>query len=110
MNQDVLLPLIPIALFVCVYLAIKAVVDARARRQMVATNGSQDLVRSILEGEETRRRHASLRWGTVLAVLAIGFAIVEAGWTDVTPGVFAVLLGATGLGNLVAWFAARRLG
>ena len=82
-----------------------------ARRQMVATNGSQDLVRSILEGEETRRRHASLRWGTVLVVLAIGFAIVEAaGWTDVTPGVFAVLLGATGLGNLVAWFAARRLG
>ncbi len=111
MNQDALLPLIPIALFVCAYLAIKSVVDARARRQMVATNGSQDLVRSILEGEETRRRHASLRWGTVLVVLAIGFAIVEAaGWTDVTPGVFAVLLGATGLGNLVAWFAARRLG
>ncbi|MCD9006809.1 hypothetical protein LDO31_11285 [Luteimonas sp. XNQY3] len=103
--------LIPVTLFVCVHLSIKAVVDARTRRQMVAANGSEDMLRSILEGEETRRRQASLRWGTILVALALGFAGIEAfGWTKPTPGVFALLLGATGIGNLVAYVLARRLG
>ena len=102
--------LIPVTLFVCVYLSIKAVVDARTRRQMVAANGSEDMLRSILEGEETRRRQASLRWGTILVALALGFAGIEAfGWTEASPGVFALLLGATGIGNLVAFALARRV-
>jgi hypothetical protein len=101
--------LIPIVLFICITYAIKAVVDARVRRQMVSANGSEDLVRSILEGEETRRRHASLRWGIVMVALAIGFVLIEAfGWDEVTPGVIAVLLGATGLGNLAYYAAARK--
>ena len=34
--------------------------------------------------------------------LAVGFALIECfGWDDVTPGAIAVLLGATGIGNLV---------
>ena len=69
--------LIPISLFICIAYAIKSVVDARVRRQMVDSNGSQDLVRSILEGDELRRRHGSLRWGITLVVLALGFAAVE---------------------------------
>ncbi|TWI05993.1 hypothetical protein IP90_00255 [Luteimonas cucumeris] len=103
--------LIPITLFICITYAIKVVVDARVRRQMIESNGSQELVRSILEGEESRRRHGSLRWGVVLVALAIGFALIEAfGWDDMTPGVFAILLGATGLGNLAYYLTARRLG
>lgn len=103
--------LVPITLFVCITYAIKAVVDAYVRRKMVESNGSQELLKSILEGEEGRRRHGSLRWGVVLVALAIGFAIIEAfGWREPTPGIFAVLLGATGLGNLAYYFAARRLG
>ncbi len=103
--------LVPITLFICITYAIKAVVDAYLRRKMVESNGSQELLRSILEGEEVRRRHSSLRWGVVLVALAIGFALIEAfGWTEPTPGIFAVLLGATGLGNLAYYFAARRLG
>ena len=107
MNFEVL---IPITLFVCIAYAIKAVVDARVRRQMVSANGSEDLVRSILEGEESRRRHASLRWGIVLVALAVGFLLVQAfGWTELNPGVIALLLGATGLGNLAYYAAARKL-
>ncbi len=109
-SPDFLMPFIPMVLFACIAYAIKAVVDARVRRQMVESNGSQDLVRSILEGEELRRRHGSLRWGVVLVALAIGFGLIEAwGWTEPNPGVFAVLLGAVGLGNLVYYFASRRL-
>ena len=102
--------LIPVTLFVCAYLSIKAVVDARTRRQMVAANGSEDMLRSILEGEELRRRQASLRWGTILVALALGFAGIEfVGWTEASPGVFSLLLGATGIGNLVAFTLARRI-
>lgn len=108
MNFEIL---IPITLFVCIAYAIKAVVDARVRRQMVDSNGSQDLVRSMLEGEELRRRHGSLRWGVILVALAAGFGLVDAGgWDDITPAVMAILLGATGLGNLAYYFIARKQG
>lgn len=111
MNPDTLLPLIPISLFVCTTYAIKLLVDARVRRQLVSANVSEELVRSIVEGDERRRRHASLRWGVVLVALALGFCVIElAGWQSVTPGVVAILLGATGLGNLTYFGVSRRLG
>ena len=44
-----------------------------------------------------------------MVALAIGFVLIEAfGWDEVTPGVIAVLLGATGLGNLAYYAAARK--
>ena len=103
--------LIPITLFACIAYSIKAVVDARVRRQLVACNGAPDLVRTILEGDEVNRRLSSLRWGITLVALSIGFAIVEAaGWREITPGVIAVLVGAVGIGNLGSFAAARKLG
>ena len=103
--------MIPISLFVCIAYSIKAVVDARVRKQLVASNGDPSLVRSILEGDETARRLSSLRWGITLVALSIGFAIVEAaGWREITPGVIAVLVGAVGIGNLGSFAASRKLG
>ena len=103
--------LIPVTLFVCIAYSIKAVVDARVRKQLVSSNGSPELVASILHADETNRRLSSLRWGITLVMLALGFGIVEAaGWQDVTPGVIAVLVGAVGLGNLASFAAARKLG
>ena len=108
MNFEIL---IPITLFLAIAYTIKAVVDAGVRRKMVDANGSQDLVRSMLEGEDLRRRHGSLRWGVTLVALSIGFAIVEAaGWREITPGVIAVLVGAVGIGNLGSFAASRKLG
>ncbi len=102
--------LIPIVLFICIAYAIKAVVDARVRRQMIGTAGSDALVQSLVQGEEARGRFASLRWGVVLIALAIGFALIQAfGWTELNPGVVAILAGATGLGNLAFFAIARRL-
>lgn len=103
--------LIPITMFICITYAIKAVVDARVRRQMVAVGGSEELVRSVLQGDELRRRHSSLHWGVVLIALALGFGLIQLfGWQELTPGMIAVLAGATGLGNLVFFAMARRLG
>ena len=107
MNFEVL---IPISLFIAIAYTIKAVMDARVRRQMIDSNGSQDLVRAMLQGEELRQRQGSLRWGITFTALALGFALVEAGgWNEVTPGVIAVLLGAIGLGNLAFYGLSRRL-
>lgn len=101
--------LIPITLFICIFLSIKTVIEARARRQMIQSNGSEDMLRAIVEGEELRRRQSSLRWGVILVTLAIGFGLLEAfDWKDPSPGLIAILLGATGLGNLAAYYIARR--
>ena len=103
--------LIPISLFAAIAYSIKAVVDARVRKQLVSSNGAPDLVRSILQGDETNRRLSSLRWGITLVALALGFGIVEAaGWQDITPGVIAVLVGALGIGNLASFAASRKFG
>lgn len=103
--------LIPIVLFVCVTYAIKVCVDAMARRRMLEAGGSAELVNSVLRDEELRRRHSSLRWGIVLLSVALGFGLIQwFGWQEVTPGLIAVLAGATGLGNLVFFAVSRKLG
>jgi hypothetical protein len=105
MNFEIL---IPISLFVCIAYAIKVVVDARARSRMISTGGSEELVNSILHDEQQRRRQSSLRWGVVLVFVAAGFGLIQwFNWQEVTPGLVAVLAGATGLGNL-AFFAISR--
>ncbi|MFY2763097.1 hypothetical protein [Arenimonas sp. MALMAid1274] len=101
--------LIPITLFVCIAYSIKTVVDAYTRRRIIESRGSEELVRSLLDGEANRRRLASLHWGCVLVALAVGFGLVEwIGTERVTPGVVAVLLGATGLGNLAFYLLERK--
>ena len=103
--------LIPIVMFICVVYAIKVVVDARTRAKLIASNGSEELIRSLVQAEALQRRHASLRWGILLLAVAVGFALIEAfGWREIAPGVVAVLLGVTGLGNLLAYAASRKLG
>lgn len=102
--------LIPIIFFLCVTYAIKALLDARTRAKIIAANGSEEMIRSLVQNEEQQRRHASIRWGVVLVCLAIGFALIEYfGWDDVTPGAIAVLLGATGVGNLLSFAVSRNL-
>ncbi|MFC5436430.1 DUF6249 domain-containing protein [Rhodanobacter umsongensis] len=108
MNFEIL---IPITLFICIVYAIKVVVDARARQHMVNAGGSTELVNSVLRDEELRRRHSSLRWGIVLLSVGLGFGLIQwFGWQEVTPGLIAVLAGATGVGNLVFFAISRRIG
>lgn len=103
--------LVPIVLFLCVTWAFKAVLDAVMRDRMLREPGTEDLLRSILQGERARYRLASLRWGLLLIAVAIGFAIIQAlGWREITPGAIAVLAGCTGLGQLAFYGVSRRLG
>ena len=100
--------LIPIAFFVCVTSAIKAVLDARMRGKLIQSNGSSEMIRTLVQNEEEANRYASLRWGIVLTSLAVGFGLIQwFGWDEITPGAIAVLLGATGVGNLAFYSIAR---
>jgi hypothetical protein len=106
--MDIPTALVPISLFLFIFLTIRAVVDARARRSMLQSHGSEEMLRALVEGEEARRRQSSLRWGVILVALAIGFGVLEAfNWEEPSPAVFAVLLGATGIGNLAAYYLSR---
>ncbi|HEY7671754.1 MAG TPA: hypothetical protein VIC71_06010 [Gammaproteobacteria bacterium] len=102
--------LIPIIFFVCIAYIIKAILESRTRAKLIAANSSEELIRSLLVSEEQQRRQTSLRWGIVLSCLAGGFALIQTfGYNDVTPGAIAVLLGATGVGNLAFYAIARNL-
>jgi hypothetical protein len=102
--------MIPIIALLCITYVIKALLDARTRGKLIAANGSEELIRSLVQNEEQQRRHASVRWGIVLVSLAVGFALIEFfGWDDITPGAIAVLLGATGVGNLISYYVSRDL-
>ena len=107
MNFDILLP---ITLIVGIVYAIKVVVDARLRRHIVNAGGSVEVVNSLLRDDQLQRRHSSLRWGIVLLTVALGFGLIEwFGWREITPGLIAVLAGATGLGNLMFFAVSRRM-
>lgn len=108
MNLEVL---IPITLFLSIAYAIKVVADMLVRRRLAESNGSEALVQSMLAGEAERARTGSLRWGIVMIAVAAGFGLIEAGgWNEMTPGVIAILLGATGVGNLAFYALAKRQG
>ncbi len=88
--------------------SIRVIVEGRIRGKLIA-NGSEELYRTMLQSEETARRRASLRWGIVLTALAAGCALIALlGWHEVSPRTVAILLAATGLGNLAAYAAAAR--
>ena len=53
MNFDVL---VPITLFISIVYAIKVIADALVRRRLVESNGSEELVRSMLASEAERAR------------------------------------------------------
>jgi putative exporter of polyketide antibiotics len=102
--------LVPITLFVCIAYTIKAVVDAYARRKMIESHGSEELLRTLLAGENARTRLSSLYWACVLIALALGFGLIDVlGIDRVTPGSIALLLGSTGVGNLAYHLLAAKI-
>lgn len=101
--------LIPITLFGCITYVIKLLIEARLRILMMRAGGSDELIRSILEGEVSQRRYASLRSGITLIALAGGFALIQIlGWNDITPGAVAVIAAAVGTGNLTYFALTNR--
>ena len=101
--------LIPISLFVCIVVAIKVVVDARWRKRLVETNPSEELMKSIMAGEEISRRLSALKWGLVLTLLGVAFGIIDAtNMSSDSPGAWGVLFAAAGVGMLAYHGIANR--
>jgi hypothetical protein len=106
MNFDILLP---ITLIVGVVYAIRVVVEARLRQHILAAGASAEVVASLLRDEQRRRHQSALRWGIVWSSVALGFAVIAwLGWKEFTPGLIAVLAGATGIGHMIFFWVSRR--
>lgn len=102
--------LVPVSLFVCIAYSIKSVVDARTRGRLLEANRSDEIIRAILLTDDWQRRYSALHWGIVLVCLAGGFALIELiGWRQITPGGIALLLAATGVGNIISYLITRLL-
>ena len=100
--------IVPLALFACITYAFRVVVDAIMRYRMLREPGTEDLLRSMLQGEQTDRRLSSLRWGLLATALALGFGVIAAAGIDgVTPAAIAILLAGTGISQLT-YFAITR--
>jgi hypothetical protein len=98
-----------IALFIAIIAPIKWLIEARFRHRMIQAGLTGDLQKEWIANELEQRRQSSLRWGTVLVTLALGFAIIAiGGWQNVTAAPVAVLVAATGIGNLVYFALTRR--
>jgi len=93
--------MIPVALFVCIALSIKFVVDARVRRRLAETHASEDLIRAMLQAEDQYRRVGALKWGIVFTLVGIAFGLIDAlGLDPDAPATFGLLIGAAGVGML----------
>jgi hypothetical protein len=102
--------LVPIGLFASVVYSLKLLVDARMR-YLFMKSGMPDAVSAMLTGEEQLRRMGTLRWGLVLTALAAGVGVTAAmAWDPLSAPGIATLLGGLGVGNLVAFAVAHKLG
>ncbi|TDR46502.1 hypothetical protein DFR29_10333 [Tahibacter aquaticus] len=102
--------LVPIVLFGCITYVIKLIVEARMRVLLLRAGGSDELLRSLLDSDVSRRRHSSLRSGITLVAVALGFAFIQGrGWDEINAGTIAILAGAVGLGNLAYFLVSQRL-
>ena len=94
---------IPIVLFICIFLAIKVVVDARVRRRLVETNGSEELVKVMLAADEEARRGNALKWGLVSVAIGGAFFMQQMFKLDENdPATFGLLFVAAGAALLHA--------
>lgn len=95
----------PIALFVCISLTIKFVMDAWVRRRIVEAHASEEIVRAMLNADEKARRLSTLKWGLTLTGLGLAFASIGGLGLDLqSPAALGLLTGAAGIGLLIHHF------
>lgn len=100
---------IPMVLFVCITYSIKILVDSRLRRRMVETNGSEELVKTLMEADEQNRRVSALKWGMVLTSIGVAFFIQQVtNLNENDPATYGLLFVATGVGLLGYHFVAGK--
>jgi len=103
--------LVPVVLFVCAFLAFKALLEAVIRLRLMQLGQSETSLRALLDADRFQRRAGALRTGIALVAIALGAALIQAfGWTEVTPGVVATVVLPLGVGELIFFFLSTRDG
>lgn len=101
--------IVVLVVFGSIVTAIRHVVDARVRRQMVEHHASEELVKSMLTADEQYRRLSALKWGLVLTLVGLALGLIGALHLEGdSPGTFGLLFGAAGVGLLAFHLIADR--
>jgi hypothetical protein len=90
--------LMPIAIAVCIVVALKIIESSRIRRRMIDSQPMPETVNALLEDERLDRKHSALKWSFVLASLGVAFWLI--GWLDLEasdPETFGLLSGSAGV-------------
>jgi hypothetical protein len=102
--------IVPLALFICITIAFKAVLETISRYRILKEGVSSSLLAELLQHDARQRRLASLRWGIFLVAIGLSFALLEAlNWTRPSAGGFALLALVTGAGQLIYFRLSQRL-
>lgn len=111
MNTADIGEMIPMVLFVCIVMAIKFIVDARVRKQMMENHVDQEMIKSMLEADEQSRRLSALKWGLVMTAVGIAFCAVDLlhmQYEKDGPGALGLVVFAAGAGMLAYHAIANR--
>lgn len=102
--------LIPISVFIAFVMSIKIICDYLLRRRLSSSNGSQELITTMLQTDEQGRRLSALKWGLVLTLVGVAFGLISALHLDSNnPGTWGLLIGAAGVGMLAYHAMAGRM-
>ena len=103
--------IVPVALFLCITYAFKAVLDAIGRYRTLKEGVSEALLAEQLRHEARERRLATLRLGIFLVSAGLAFALLEAlDWTSPTAGSISLLAIFCGIGQMLYYRIVQRGG
>jgi len=102
---DIIAILIPIILAFCIVYVIRMLSDNRLRRDLAEMETEWEIVKLMLETDQTNRREATTRWGTL--TLSLGLGMVAIHLFKLSAGdtlAYGILFVATGVGLVFSKF------
>ncbi|PWK54417.1 DUF6249 domain-containing protein [Pleionea mediterranea] len=100
--EEIVSMIIPMVGFVCLVAIIKVVTDNRVRRRLAETHASDEVVKSMLESEQSSQREGALKWGIVSASTGAGLIIIDIlSLSSEQVSTYGVIIVAAGVGLLV---------
>lgn len=102
--------LVPVAIAICIVVALKIIESSRIRRRMIDSQPLPETVNALLEDDRLDRRLSALKWSFVLTSVGVAFGLI--GWLDLEasdPATFGLLSGSAGAALFAYHLVASRM-
>lgn len=92
MNEDMLIPFIPISLFAMIYFIVKAVADNKTRQRAIEKGVTEETLKNLF-AQDPGEGTGALKWGMVAAAIGASLVVVDSlGISADRPTAFALPL------------------